>query len=66
MIVIDIGAVCVYLDSIEADVLRQLLDAYVLYTGGASCYGPELLFGRRVCSVESRLLAPTLFIMRHI
>ena len=69
MIVISIRAVCVYLDSIEADVLRHLLDACikgVLYTVGASCYGPELLFGRHVCAIESRLLTPTLFIMRRV
>ena len=33
MVVVDVGAVCVYFDPIEANVLCQLLDASIMVSG---------------------------------
>ena len=69
MVVVRVGAVCVYFDLIEANVLCHLLDARidgVWLAMRAFGYGSELLFGRNVSAIESRLFTSALLVMRHI
>ena len=69
MVVIGVGSVSVYFDSIEAFVFYHLFDVgaeIVLVIARSLCDGLELLFGGCICSVESRLFASFLLVMRHV
>ena len=69
MVVVRVGAVCVYFDPIEANVLCQLLDASidgVWLATRAFGYRSELLFGGYVCAIEPRLFTSALLVVRHV
>ena len=69
MVVIGVGSISVYFNSIEAFVLYHLFDVgaeIVLVIERSLSDGLELLFGGCICSVESRLLASSLLVMRHV